>query len=357
MYFSFRTLLAVVCSVCAVGGANVADSNPNPELLMDQGHYKRGRAIVEPAYKANPTDAHLAHLLARAKLMMWDDKGAAILAEKSVTLDPNVPDYHALYARVYGRQLDDAPAFAKVGLLRHFRKELEAALALNPNHSGALAMKAIFLWDAPALLGGDRKKAEELAGRLNNLDGEKGLLYLARYYRQQKNWGRMESVLLKMPRNPVAVAELAYMYCCRVDNPRWKEAEQKAREAIALESTRGLAYAVLGRVMAAQQRWAELDTLIAQTEHASPDDLSAYYEAGVALRMSGADNARGERYLRKYLTVTPEGDAPEHASAHWELGLLLEKMGRRAEAAKELETVLAIRPGWDPVKKDLKRMK
>ena len=355
MHSPLRTLAAVVCSTYALGGATLADSNP--EFLMDQGHYKRGRAIVEAAYKANPNDALLAHLLGRAKLMMWDDKGALEYVEKSVRLAPNVADYHALYARLYGRQVDDAPTFAKVALLRHFRKELEVALSIDPNHSGALAMKAIFLWDAPGLLGGDRRKAEELAARITQTPGDKSMLYLARYHRQQKDWGRMEQVLLRMPRNSMAIAELAYLYCCRLPQPRWKEAEQKAREAIALDPTRGLAYGALGRVLGTEKRWADLDALMTQTESASPDDLAAYYEAGVALRMSGADNDRAERYLRHYLSVDAEGDEPEHASARWELGLLYEKMGRRKEAVRELEAVLAERPGWDPVKKDLKRVK
>jgi hypothetical protein len=43
--------------------------------------------------------------------------------------------------------------------------------------------------------------------------------------------------------------------------------------------------------------------------------------------------------------------------AHWELALVLEKEGRRAEAEKEMEAVVTAKPNWDLARKDLKRLK
>jgi len=63
--------------------------------------------------------------------------------------------------------------------------------------------------------------------------------------------------------------------------------------------------------------------------------------------------------LKKYFTETrePEAGAPLIAGAHWSLGQVYEKEGRKAEARAELETAVRLKPDFEPAKKDLKRLK
>ena len=60
--------------------------------------------------------------------------------------------------------------------------------------------------------------------------------------------------------------------------------------------------------------------------------------------------------LRDYLTQPPEGQAPSHAGAHWRLGLVLEKQGRKGDAIRELQTAVQMDGSLDVAKKDLKRL-
>ena len=66
---------------------------------------------------------------------------------------------------------------------------------------------------------------------------------------------------------------------------------------------------------------------------------------------------RAERYLRKYLTMEPEPGSASMAVAHWRLGLVLEQMGRKAEAVKEVETAVKMDGGLAQAKADLKRLR
>jgi hypothetical protein len=74
------------------------------------------------------------------------------------------------------------------------------------------------------------------------------------------------------------------------------------------EPRRSAGYSVLALVYASQQRWANLDSVLADSEKNVPDNLSAYYFAGSTLADSGADNARSGRYLRHPKPALSGGD-------------------------------------------------
>jgi tetratricopeptide (TPR) repeat protein len=358
MHFRLAAVSLLVC--VRVFAASVA-VEPSGEVLMADGHWKQARSIVEAALKTNPRDARLLHLMSRIKWAFGDHKAALDFADRAITTDGNRPAYHAHAAFIYGQMLNDAGGIGKVMILRHFRHEIEETLALDSKNIDALLMRAVFLAAAPRLAGGDIKQAEQIAQTLPGLDPERGNIALGRYAYNVRDWGRSERAYLAAlsanPQSYAATYALANLYCCIMDNPRWDAAEQRAKEAIRLNPTRGAAYAVLASALAAGERWADLDALIATAERIIPEDLSARFAAAKTLRVSGKDLPRAERYLRTYMTHDPEGDTPTRAMAHWELGLVLEKQGRRADAAKELEAVVSANPELVAAKADLKRLR
>jgi len=102
-----------------------------------------------------------------------------------------------------------------------------------------------------------------------------------------------------------------------------------------------------------------LTKALARAEAAVPDDLSPYVFAARAMLREGAELPKAESYLKKYIgeTKEPEAGAPIIAGAHWSLGLVYEKEGRKADARSELETAVRLKPDFEPAKKDLKRLK
>jgi tetratricopeptide (TPR) repeat protein len=117
----------------------------------------------------------------------------------------------------------------------------------------------------------------------------------------------------------------------------------------------------LARLYAGQKRWKELDSILIESENKVADNLAPYFAAGHVLLVQGPvggqDLARAERYFRKYLTQVPEAEMPTSAEAHWKLGLVLEKEGRKSEAASEVEAALGLNPNLEKAKVDLKRIK
>jgi tetratricopeptide (TPR) repeat protein len=338
-----------------------------PEALIDAGHWKRARAAVEQRYQASPNDAQAAYLLSRVKLAFGDLDSALKLAEKAVELDGAKAAYHFQLAVVCGETAERASLFSKAGWARRFKSEAEKAASLDPHDLDARFALLEYDLQAPRLMGGGKDKAEAMAAEIAKIDAARGNLAQARLAQQDKDAAQQESWYLKAltaaPRNYEVLVSVAQFYSDA--HQQFDLAEKYARQAQKLEPGRMGGYVILAYADAARGRWPELDRDLRAAEKNVPDDLSPYYQAGRALFERG-DNpdpagepsvlARAESCFRKYLSAEPEGEAPTLAHAHWRLGLVLEKEGRKPEAISELETALRLKPDLDTAKKDLKRL-
>jgi tetratricopeptide (TPR) repeat protein len=328
--------------------------------LIEAGHWKRARVIVEPRAAANPRDAQAVWLLSRIKLAFGDLDSALGPAQQAVALEDGNSDYHFQLAEVYGEMAARASMFAAAGLARKFKGELEASLARNPKNLDALDALMQYSYQAPGLMGGDKGKARSIADQLVQLSPVHGYLAQAELAREAKDEAKVEEYLRQAvqadPKNYEAQTALAGFY---THPPRRNtgEAEKHAREALQLYPGRAKAYSILATVLALERRWDQLEAVLSASEKAVPDDLAAYFRAANALLEAGAELQRGETYARKYLGQEPEGEEPDLAHAHRLLGLILEKQGRNQQAISELETAVRMDPRFKEAKEDLKRVK
>lgn len=335
---------------------------PSPEALIENGHFKRSREIAAAAYKAHPEDAHANYVLARIQHAFGNLEEAAKLAESAVRLDPKSSPAHRELGEIYADQADHVSFLKQLGLARKIRVEFEAALAIEPRDPDNLFDQVQFFMEAPGVVGGDKKKAADLANDILKIDAARGYLALAFVARQQKEDGKLEDLYRKAvesdPRSYEARITLANYYV----NPQHLnlgQAEQLSQAALDLNSDRIEGYRMLAITLALEKRFDDAAKLIARSEQAIPDDLSPYVYAARAMLRESVELAKAENYLKKYFTETrePEAGAPLIAGAHWSLGLVYEKEGRRQDARNELETALRLRPDFEPAKKDLKRIK
>jgi len=335
------------------------------QALADADHWKEVRALAESMIRANPQDDRALFFLGRYKEVSGDYAGALELAEKALALNPESPDYHCLLSLVYGRQVLRAGIFRKIGLVRRARKEAEAAFKLDPNRVEPRLLLIEFFRRAPGILGGDKDKARALAEDTVKRYPVHGYIALAAVSHDERREDGSEELYKKAveadPRSYYGLITLARSYGYG-GRSRLDLVEKYAREALAVEPGRVTAYDVLAQILARQERWAELEDLLARAERSVPDNLSPYFQAGRVVLQQGKDLERAERYFRKYLTVEPEpvfnSRAPlsNHAQTYWRLGQALEKMNRKAEAVEALRTAVKLGPNLDGAKKDLKRL-
>ncbi|HEX7287262.1 MAG TPA: tetratricopeptide repeat protein [Candidatus Angelobacter sp.] len=337
--------------------AQAAESAPTADQLIKSDHWKRARVLVEAALKQNANDAHALTQMAMIKQRLGDLDGAQKAAEQAIALDAKNAQAHLALADVLSDKTEKAGTFRQLGLARSVRRELDAAIAAEPNSVGAHHGAMLFLVEAPGIAGGDKKKAREEVATITKLDPLRGLLAQAEYERHEKSSDGGE-LYRKVHEAAGANYDLAAPYCNYLSSQgRWEEAQTCAAGLVKDAPDRVSGYTLLAIVHASQEHWKELDAAIADAQKNVPDNLNPEFQAARILIASGADNPRAERYLRHYLMQEPELGYPRLSGAHWRLGQVLEKQGRKQDAIAELETALRMEPDFKPIAADLKRLK
>ncbi|HEU5179882.1 MAG TPA: tetratricopeptide repeat protein [Candidatus Polarisedimenticolia bacterium] len=361
-----RVLLAAMVLACMATGPVLAQEDPR--ALVEAARWKKARALLEPKVKANPSDAEAAALLSQVRLAYGDGDGAISLAETALKLDGNNAAYHWQLAKACGEQARKAGMFKGLSLVKRFRSEADATLALDPKHIEARMYLISFYAGAPGIAGGDKKKAEQVAQDVAKIDPAWGHLAHARLVEETAEPKDNQAVAereasykkgLEAAKTPearyAALSGLVNLYLSpALEN--FDRAAVIARDMAAIDPPRVEPHLVLAIAYASGGKLAELDTALAESEKVVPDSLGAYYQAGRVLFVRGTDYARAEKYFRKFLTQEP-GPGPSLAHAHWRLGMVLDKLDRKKEAIAEMEQALRLKPDLEEAKKELKRLK
>jgi tetratricopeptide (TPR) repeat protein len=357
-------LVAIILWPPLAGQGLAQASTPDPqgtgvEALIAAGHWKRARAILEPQVKAHPQDPRGCYLLAEVKMSFKDLDGALPLAQHAVDLDGKNSDYHLKLGQVFGEMAARASIFSAGSLAVKFRKEVEIAIELDSGNLDALDSMMQFKFQAPGLMGGSKDEAHALAEKITLLNASEGYLAHAKLAELEKNPAQVEAYFLKAvqanPKNYDALTAVARFYS-QASHAKYDEATKHAQYALQIGPSQIGAHWILARVFAHQEKWSDLEQILATSEKNVPDDLRPFYEASQALLEIGKEFSRAESYAKKYLSQEPEGEEPDNAEAHRLLGLVFEREGRKDEARAEIQTALQFRPNFKAAKDDLQRL-
>ena len=140
-------------------GAAAGRAEDSPADLVEHGHYRRARPLVEARAAAEPRDVETLRLLSRIRMAFGDLEVALDLAERTVELDPKCARCHLQLADVCLQMAPTEGKFKAMGLARRFKKEAELALSLDPKLTDAHWDLMAFYWRAPGIVGGGKDKA------------------------------------------------------------------------------------------------------------------------------------------------------------------------------------------------------
>lgn len=352
-----RLCLILVCSVAL---AALPDVTSPVGSLLELGHFKRARALVEARLRQNPNDAQAHAWLSKIRSNFNDNEGAVTSAERAVELEPNNANYQGQLAEAYALLADRSSPLKGYAYVRRMRKATEAAYKLDPQHIDTMLVQMMFSQKAPAIAGGDKKLAYSIADKIGTISPVWGALAHARLLQGGPDDANSEMWLLKAvqtgPTLYRARASLARFYGITAVTKNNAKAERAAKDAIELDPGAEPAYTVLATVYARQQRWADLDAILARAEKAVPDDFAPYFAAAQTLFETGQNFQAAERYLTRYLSQAPEGKQPTEAEARVLLATLFEKDGRKADAVRELQAALRLQPDLQAARNSLKRL-
>jgi Tfp pilus assembly protein PilF len=261
----------------------------------------------------------------RAALMREEPERAADLLQRAVAQDPNNAEAHYLLGDAYGNLAQKASIFKQLGLAGKTRDEFERAVHLDPNHVQARFALVQYYTMAPGFLGGDDRKALAQAEEIRKRDpilGHRAAAFIDQHQRKPE-LARKEllDAVKEQPASPRAHYFLGSFYLTTDKN--MKAATEEFEAAV----------------------------------KADPNYMPGWFEVGHMAALTGANQSRGEESLRKYLTYTPKSDDdPPLARAHYWLGMIFEKQGKKSDARQSYMTSLRLDPNQKDVAEALKRV-
>ncbi len=114
-------LLAFTCLLAIEPGA----AQSLPEKVIEAGHWKKARAIVESQIRNDPRDAMANFLFSQIRNAFGDRESPLVFAEKAVSLDGRVAKYHRQIAEVIGVRAQHSGMLQQLVLARRFKKEID----------------------------------------------------------------------------------------------------------------------------------------------------------------------------------------------------------------------------------------
>jgi len=357
MTLAFSLPLFAECRVPAI--APDALDRLSPAELIGAGHYLRAERILDSIAKQRPDDAQIAWLLSRARAALGDLDSAMKLAETALAADPSNAAYHVQVAAAAGRLAEKASMLKRLTYARRARQELDAAVALDPNNTDAQWGLMMYYFAAPALIGGDKTKAQQIGEQLAASAPDRGRYYQGRLATELKDTEKAESYFrqaaLENPLSFDTVSALANFYIEK--KPDQSRAEQWACQAVHADPTRGDAWALLAKVYTMCGCWTEAIGVAREAEAIDPENLSPWFTIASVAVARGEQLEMATEFLRKYLSKPIEGGQPNEALAHLELGRALAKLGKAPEAVPELKAAIEQDSTLEDARLELKKVR
>ncbi len=280
-------------------------------------------AFLSLAAGAQTNDPQALVQRGRDAITHGEPEKAVELFEKAVAMKPNNADYHYRLANATLQAGIRASMFRAMSMLPRAKAELERAIQLDPNLIAArFALLEVYI-SAPAFAGGSESDALEQATEIRKRDAIDGHRAFARVYTGTKKPELARKEYADMVKEQPASARAHYWF--------------------------GV-YLMLTEKNYKQSN-AELESVL----KIDPSYMPAYFQIGHAAALAGNNMARGEVTLKKYLAYNPKDDEPSIARAHYWLGGIYEKAGKKADAKSSYAASLKINPNQKDVDAAVKR--
>jgi tetratricopeptide (TPR) repeat protein len=290
--------------------------------LLASGHVDESIAVLDKTISSSPNDAAAYNLLCRAYYSFGSWDRGITECEKAVSLEPNNSLYHMWLGRIYGEKADNSSFFSAASLAKKVHTEFETAVRLNPDNIEARSDLSEFYVEAPGMVGGGKDKAEAQAQALEKIAPAKAYWIRGRIAEKNKDMETAEKeyrAAIKLHENSDTWLDLASYY---------------RREGHLNEMEDAINHAVAGKI----------------------DPPEALEEAAETLIRTDRNLPKAAELLRRYLA---SGNTVEEApafKAHYQLGIVLEKLGDKNGAAQEFSASLAMARGFSHAKEALDKV-
>ena len=343
------------------------------------GHYEEAEAHLQTLLKTSSDKDQIHFLLGR--LAAWDGRtdDAFDHFEKAAKFSPQNADYYWWLAQMYGQKAIKASIFRKPGHARNTKKALEKAIALDPDHIEARLRLMGYHLNAPGILGGGEKEAQNQADQIKMRDPIRGHLAQAQIYRRKDELDKVEqelrTALEKDPSNDLPVLQLSG-HLSRTE--RREEAVDLLDSYVQQHPFSSLAFSTLStylrslkqfdRAYRAAEQWLKIttdslsvrrDTTISSFEKIitfQGRKWRALYALGRISAESGDRLDLGLEYFKECLQILPPGSDRTRGNAYNRMGQIYLHQNEIQKAREAFQTALKWRPKQASARKALEKL-
>ncbi|MFN2633987.1 MAG: tetratricopeptide repeat protein [Thermoanaerobaculia bacterium] len=260
----------------------------------------------------------------RAAMGRGETDAAIEVLERAVAQSPQSAEVHFALGSAYGNKVQASGLIAAAKYGSKITDEFSRAVALDPRYVEARFGLVQVYAGAPPIFGGSYEKAFEQAKKIQAIDPIDGHLAYAFIFSLQK---------------------------------KLDLAEKEYADAIREQPASPKAHADFGRYLASSAKnYTAASVELEAALKLDPRYMPALYHLGRTTSLASTNLARGEEALKHYVAYTPKSNEPTLASAHYYLGTLYEKQGKKEEAKRGYQTALKMNPSLKQATEALKRV-
>ena len=328
-------LLALSMSCFALAALSSAESPANrgrletAEVLVEDGQFSQALELLDRMDDGESfDDGRRLLVLARALNEVGDWRRAVEIGERVAEVLPRSSAARLQYAIALRNKMGEVGPFRAMASLGDYKRELAAALELDPANLDAVEERIGYLINAPGIAGGDKDEARRKIDELTEVDELRGLT--------------MKGVLLQDLEDlegSIAIFE----------------------RVLEIEPARHQTRYSLGMALQDAERWeasdAQFERLL-ELDSGSRYRLAALYQLGRSRILGRFDQQRAVEHFDDFLSErgVAGGGNPGRADALWRRGMALEQLGRASEAIDSYRLALADQPDHSQAKKALRRI-
>ncbi len=206
--------LIIICSLVVAQNADaLVDSaiELDAQRHLEAGNLDKSRDILLQVLEREPDHLQANNELSKVYYHLGDraetkdekvklyTKGTEY-GQKAIRIDDKDKWAHFWYVVNLGRRSQTKGVFNSLAYVPTVKKEVNKVLSIDPEHTGALDVKAMFYYELPGLLGGNVNRSIELLDKALALDSAYALLYvdMAKCYVKKKEYDKARQYLEKV---------------------------------------------------------------------------------------------------------------------------------------------------------------
>jgi len=279
--------------------------------LFDAGEFEQAESAARRELESDPASLTALLVLGRVQLTLDRAANAVQTLHRATAQHPASAEAYYRLGQAVTVRVAESSTWRRMFMADDIGEAFARAVELDPDNAEYRWALFEFCRQAPAMVGGGRKRAGAQAAALARIDPARG--------------HRARAALLLQDGEPDA-------------------AERQLRAAIARGPGDADHRYALGYFYLQRERWDEAFATFDDISRRFPGEAQALFQVGKTAAISGQRLDKGARALERYLRHKPRAGEPPLAWAHYRLGLIHDWRRDPAEAAAAYETALALDP-------------